>query len=191
MIRIISGSLRGRRLSTPPGHHTRPTSDRVRTALFNILGPWIHGRRVLDLFAGAGSVGIECLSRGAAHVTFVENNPLARASLSRNLVLLHLQPHALIIPTDVMSAIPTLRGHSFDLIFADPPYRHPDLLPLLAALRDAHLASPDTVCVIEHASPSPFRPHSLYEGWRCYRSSHYGKTCLAFFDLPTNIPSSP
>lgn len=193
MIRIISGSFRGRRLTTPPGFDVRPTSDRVRTALFNILGTWIVGRRVLDLFAGAGGVGFECLSRGAAHVTFVESSREARACLSRNAELLGLRQQFLIIPADAARAIPVLHGQPFDFIFADPPYRDADPLALLAALRDAQLATPDSVCVIEHAQPRLFTPDASYESWRCYRSSRYGKTCLSFFDLPSppSIPSIP
>jgi len=184
MIRIISGSLRGRRLVTPPGFDVRPTSDRVRTALFNILGRWIEGRRVLDLFAGAGGVGFECLSRGAAHATFVESHRAAHACLSHNAELLNLRQQITIIPADAARAIPSLCGQRFDFIFADPPYRDADPLALLAALRNAQLAGPDSVCVIEHAHPRLFSPRALYEQWRCYRSARYGKTCLSFFDLP-------
>jgi len=190
MIRIISGSLRGRRLITPAGFDVRPTSDRVRTALFNILGRWIEGRRVLDLFAGAGGVGFECLSRGAAHVTFVESNREARACLSHNAELLNLRQQILIIPADAARAIPSLRGQRFDFIFADPPYRGADPLALLAALHGAQLAGPDSVCVIEHALPRLFMPETAYEQWRCYRSSRYGKTCLSFFDLAAPPPVS-
>lgn len=189
MIRIISGAFRGRHLATPEGLATRPTSDRVRTALFNILGSWIVGRRVLDLFAGAGSIGFECLSRGAAHVTFVESDRQARACLSHNAQLLGVLADITVIPAEVTHAIPALRGTHFDFIYIDPPYRYADHLGLLAALRDADVATPDSVCVIEHSLPSPFVPDAVYSSWRCYRTSRYGKTCLSFFDLQSSAPA--
>ncbi len=183
MIRIISGSLRGRRLVTPPGLAVRPTSDRVRTALFNILGAWLAGRRVLDLFAGAGGVGFECLSRGAAHVTFVESSHAARACLSQNAAALGVHDRITVLPADTARAIPSLRGQTFDFIFADPPYRDADVPALLAMLHAAALAGPASVCVIEHAQPRLFAPDTCHQGWRCYRTARYGKTCLSFFDL--------
>lgn len=123
-MRVIAGRYGGRRLVAPTGVATRPTSDRVREALFSVLGPSVAGARVLDLYAGTGALGIEALSRGAATAVFVERAPAAITSLRANL-------DALAIVADVrrMQALAALRaaaagGEAYDLIFLDPPYRH-------------------------------------------------------------------
>ena len=122
-MRVVAGRLGGRRLAAPPGDATRPTSDRVREALFAILGP-LGGERVLDLYAGSGALGIEALSRGAAEATFVERSRPAVASIEANLAALELEARvergdALRFLTAAGRAGGTAR---FDLVFADPPY---------------------------------------------------------------------
>lgn len=121
MLRVVAGTHRGRRLQSPPGRSTRPTSDRVREALFSILGPRVEGAAVLDLFAGSGALGIEALSRGAASVTFVESDRRAAATIEANLAA--LGERAEIAPRD---ALDWLRrppaGSAFALVLLDPPY---------------------------------------------------------------------
>jgi 16S rRNA (guanine966-N2)-methyltransferase len=122
-MRVIAGRYGGRRLKAPPGINTRPTADRVREALFSILGDAVAGARVLDLFAGAGTLGLEALSRGAAAATFVESAPRALAALRANVEALGAD--AEIVRAD---ALRWLRGASggarqYDLVFLDPPYR--------------------------------------------------------------------
>ena len=140
-MRIVAGSFKGRRLVAPPGSATRPTSDRVREALFSVLGPWVQGARVLDLFAGSGALGLEALSRGAATAVFVDRSQRAIAAIRTNL-------EALGVDADVhrMEAHAALRAalgrrEAYDLVFLDPPYRHAaglgrklseTLLPVLA-----------------------------------------------------------
>jgi 16S rRNA (guanine966-N2)-methyltransferase len=124
-VRVVAGHLGGRRLSAPRGAATRPTSDRVREALFSILGP-LDGERVLDLFAGSGALGIESLSRGAQHAVFVERARPALAALRANLAALELGPGvAEVRPIDARAALRDARagGESYDLVFLDPPYR--------------------------------------------------------------------
>jgi 16S rRNA (guanine966-N2)-methyltransferase len=124
-VRVVAGHLGGRRLSAPRGAATRPTSDRVREALFSILGP-LDGERVLDLFAGSGALGIESLSRGAQHAVFVERARPALAALRANLAALELGPDvAEVRPIDARAALRDARasGESYDLVFLDPPYR--------------------------------------------------------------------
>jgi 16S rRNA (guanine966-N2)-methyltransferase len=119
MMRVIAGELGGRRLRSPRGTGTRPTSERVREALFSMLGD-VSGLRVLDLFAGSGSLGIEALSRGAAAATFVERSPRALAALRGNITALGLAERARVVEGDALTAL-RLPG-KYDLIFLDPPY---------------------------------------------------------------------
>ena len=118
-MRVIAGELGGRRLAAPRGASTRPTSERVREALFSMLGD-LRGLRVLDLFAGSGALGIEALSRGAAHATFVERSAPALAALRANLAALALEERSSVRAGDALAA---LRGaETYDLVFLDPPY---------------------------------------------------------------------
>ena len=122
-LRVVAGSLRGRRLETPAGESTRPTADRVREAVFNSLDAsgFIRGAKVLDLFAGSGALGIEALSRGAGEVTFIENSRPAVGVIRSNVEFLGLDGSSRIIAADVMAYLSTRRDH-FDLVLADPPY---------------------------------------------------------------------
>jgi 16S rRNA (guanine966-N2)-methyltransferase len=124
-MRVIAGSLGGRTLTAPPGRATRPTSDRVREAVFSMLGP-LHGERVLDLFAGSGALGIEALSRGAAHAVFVESDHRALTALRANLDTLGLRGgQADVRPVDARGVLKNAqaRADTYDLVFVDPPYR--------------------------------------------------------------------
>ena len=123
-MRVIAGRLGGRRLSAPSGRTTRPTSDRVREAVFSMLGP-IDGVSVLDLFAGTGALGIEALSRGAAKALFVERDAAAVAALKGNLDRFELaEPVVRVRVGDALSALRSARraGETYDLVFVDPPY---------------------------------------------------------------------
>jgi 16S rRNA (guanine966-N2)-methyltransferase len=124
-VRVVAGEFGGRRLAMPPGRSTRPTADRVREALFSMLGD-VSGLRVLDLFAGSGALGIEALSRGGASATFVENDARAAATIRRNLDSLGAQGE--VSRRDALAFLASAEGY-FDLVLADPPY---DSAPLLA-----------------------------------------------------------
>jgi len=124
-VRVIAGRFGGRTLATPPGDRTRPTSDRVREAVFSILGP-LDGERVLDLFAGTGAFGLEALSRGAGSAVFVERDGRAAAALTRNLQAMRLaRGEAVLRREEVARALreALARGETYDLAFCDPPYR--------------------------------------------------------------------
>ncbi len=124
-MRVIAGTLGGRRIAAPPGTDTRPTSDRVREALFSALGP-LGGEMVLDLFAGSGALAIEALSRGAARAVLVETDARAAAVIRRNLEALRLGPEqAILRRRDALKALRDAReaGETYDLLFLDPPYR--------------------------------------------------------------------
>jgi 16S rRNA (guanine966-N2)-methyltransferase len=125
-VRIVAGTLGGRRIGAPPGTDTRPTSDRVREALFSALGPMDGEERVLDLFAGSGALALEALSRGAAHATLVDNNARAAATIRANLDALGVDDgRAALRRRDALAALRDAReaGESYDLVFLDPPYR--------------------------------------------------------------------
>jgi 16S rRNA (guanine966-N2)-methyltransferase len=123
-MRIVAGVYGGRRLVAPPGSATRPTSDRVREALFSVLGASVEGARVLDLFAGSGALGLESLSRGAASVVFVDRAPRAIEAVRANVDALGVE--ADVRRMEARTAIRTAlaRGEAYDLVFLDPPYRH-------------------------------------------------------------------
>jgi 16S rRNA (guanine966-N2)-methyltransferase len=154
-MRIIGGKWRGRRLAAPPGSGTRPTADRVRQALFDMLlhAPWagrdlLHEAQVLDVFAGTGALGLEALSRGAAHATFIENEPAALTALRANIAAMNAQSACHILPVDALRAGP---GSAADLVFLDPPYGH-DLVPrALAHLRANNWLAADAVIIAETA----------------------------------------
>jgi 16S rRNA (guanine(966)-N(2))-methyltransferase RsmD len=188
MVRIISGTYRGHRLQTPAGTDTRPTSDRVRTALFNILGVWLKDKTVLDVYAGAGSIGFECISRGARHVTFVEQDASAAKVLHANAVMLHAEPHVRILNNSIERVLPVLAPQQFDFIFADPPYRTANLPKLLQTLQGAAVAHAQTVLVIEHARSAGLDEHAVLHGWQAYRCAAYGSTSLTFF-APCEVPA--
>jgi 16S rRNA (guanine(966)-N(2))-methyltransferase RsmD len=123
VLRVIAGRYGGRRLQAPPGAATRPTADRVREALFSILGPRVEDARVLDLFAGSGALGLEALSRGAAAATFVDSSPAAQRAIRANLAALGAE--AEVVRADALRWLRTASAgaRQYDLVFLDPPYR--------------------------------------------------------------------
>lgn len=154
MSRIIAGKFRGRRLKVPTGKNVRPTTDRMRERLFSML---THGRyppmqdaRVADIFAGTGALGLEALSRGAAHTTFVENSRETLACLRRNIDSLGVHQETKIIATKATTLPPADRA--YDFIFMDPPYRKNLLSPAFASLRSRNWLKDETVIVCELAS---------------------------------------
>jgi 16S rRNA (guanine966-N2)-methyltransferase len=152
-MRVIAGALGGRSLVAPKGHATRPTSDRVREALFSVLGD-VKGTSVLDLYAGTGALGIEALSRGASRAVFVENGRPALEALRRNLDTLDLHASSVVLSTPVLRAVRGLSSRGpFDLVFVDPPYANlAEAVQALEQLVDQHLCSDEARVVLEHAS---------------------------------------
>jgi 16S rRNA (guanine966-N2)-methyltransferase len=156
-MRVIAGSLRGRRLNAPSWPGLRPTSDKLRETIFNILAPRIAGARVLDLYAGTGALGIEALSRGAAAVTFVEHDRRAQRLIEENLARCGITDGYVIIREGVEQALERLRSTAdrFDLVLMDPPYAAaPD--PVLEAAGD--VVTDGAVVVLEHAQKRPPPP---------------------------------
>ncbi|MBW3601366.1 MAG: 16S rRNA (guanine(966)-N(2))-methyltransferase RsmD [Actinobacteria bacterium] len=151
MTRVIAGTARGRRLQVPPGGTTRPTSDRVREALFSVLGPRVPGAAVADLFAGSGGLGIEALSRGAARAVFVDADPRAAAAIRANLRATGLAGAATVVRGDADAFCARPRGHPFHLVLVDPPYTRPlgRVWSSLTALRDTGGLAPAATVVVE------------------------------------------
>ena len=156
MTRIIGGEARGRRLLTPRGDRTRPTSDRVREALFSSVEAWcgsLHGLRVLDLYAGSGAVGLEAWSRGAAAVTFVEQDRRTAAIIAANARDLGCSV-AQVVTATTLAAVSRPPAAAYDLVFLDPPYPVPtaEVELVLATLVEHGWVHPDTLVVVERAS---------------------------------------
>ena len=124
-MRVIAGSARRTQLKTLEGMDTRPTTDRIKETLFNMIAPYLYDSIFLDLFAGSGGIGIEALSRGAMESVFVEKNPKAMACVKENLQKTHFERKGMTMQMDVMTALYKLEGEKqFDYIFMDPPYNH-------------------------------------------------------------------
>lgn len=180
-MRVIAGQWKGQRLSTPAGRAVRPTADQVRTALMDTLWPWLPDARFLDLFAGAGGVGIEALSRGAREAVFVEIAPMALGSLRENLSRLGATGRARVVRQKVARAIEALRreGERFDLIFLDPPYGSALAGETLKSLADGALLAPDGVVTVQHLTKEPL-PERL-DALTAWKSRRFGETTLTFF----------
>jgi 16S rRNA (guanine966-N2)-methyltransferase len=148
-MRVIAGTLKGRRLETPVWVGLRPTSDKLRETLFNIIAPRIQGARVVDGFAGTGAVGIEALSRGAAHVTFVERDPRAVALIEANLRRCDVTDRYAIIRARFGGTEQPQGSESFDVIFLDPPYGATELLSAIDTAES--LVQAQTLLIVEHA----------------------------------------
>jgi 16S rRNA (guanine966-N2)-methyltransferase len=176
-VRVIGGELRGRPLKAPPGRSTRPTADRVREALFNLLGPVREGGRVLDLFAGSGALGIEALSRGATQAVFLESDRRARKILRENLASLELEVHSTVLGDDVLSRGSTRLEGSFDLVFADPPY-NAGVEGEIVARYGASLA-PGGVLALEQAAEAP--PPEPIAPLVIWKTRRYGGTRLTLY----------
>ena len=185
-MRIVAGAWRGRTLKAPTWEGLRPTSDRLRETLFNILGPSIAGARLLDGYAGTGAIGIEALSRGAAHVTFVERDARAVELIETNLAALAApdspgsSPSSrAIIRADFAGAALRLAGESFDLIILDPPYAHDAAAAALDAARP--LTGPPAAprVIVEHAAR--YAPPSEGGGLQLRRTVRAGDSALSFY----------
>jgi 16S rRNA (guanine(966)-N(2))-methyltransferase RsmD len=176
---VIAGALKGRKLDAPTWDGLRPTSDKLRETLFNILAPRIEGARVLDGYAGTGAVGIEAISRGASDVTFVEDDQRASALIAANLLKCGITGGYAIIRASVLQAIDRLKQHgepAFDVILLDPPYAS-DFHDALQHVGD--IVRPDGVVVLEHArrSEPPLAPGRLTR----VRDVKSGDSVLTFY----------
>lgn len=173
-VRIIGGAFRGRRLGVPTGP-TRPTADRTREAIFNLVTSRLPlaEARVLDLFAGSGALGLEALSRGAAHATFVEQGGAALGTIRKNVAALGVEARCTVVRADALRWLGSASA-PYDLILADPPYALPEL-PGLPGLT-VPLLAPDGLLVLEHGGDASFEAHPAHE-----TSRTYGQTAVSLF----------
>ncbi|MDE7311575.1 MAG: 16S rRNA (guanine(966)-N(2))-methyltransferase RsmD [Eubacterium sp.] len=156
-MRVIAGTARSLPLKSIEGRDTRPTTDRIKETLFNMLQASIAGCSFLDLFAGSGQIGLEALSRGADHAVFVENNKKACACIEENIRFTRFVPRARLLAMEAFSALRTLEGNdSFDYIFMDPPYRSGMEQEILTYLASSGLLKEDAVIIIEAALDTDF-----------------------------------
>jgi 16S rRNA (guanine966-N2)-methyltransferase len=179
-LRIIGGEFKGRKLLSVRGAHTRPTADRTREAVFNILRSGVQGAIVLDLFAGTGALGLEALSRGAQSAFFIETNKNTRSILKRNIHACSVESQATVVQWNIVKNLNCIRSvdPAFNLVFMDPPYNKHLLEPTLSNLHDSCCLNANARGIIEHspfeAVPAGLVPFELVDQRR------YGKTLVSF-----------
>jgi len=180
-MRIIAGEAKGVRLRSVPGLQVRPTTDRVKESLFQIIGPYFDGGKVLDLFAGSGSLGLEALSRGAEEAIFVDRARASVDTVRYNLRSAGLDQRGKVFRRDARAALRTLARQRarFHLIFLDPPYQERILSPILTAIAEQDLLETGGVMVAEHGKDRnlPLQVHSLVR----FRNLNYGDTVLDLY----------
>jgi 16S rRNA (guanine(966)-N(2))-methyltransferase RsmD len=185
-MRVIAGTYRSRLLTSPPGTTTRPTSDRLRETLFNILGPRIPGCRFADLYAGTGAVGIEAISRGAAHVFFAENAAPALKSLRANLSVLKIAGGFSVEDRGTTPLLQRLvkQRDPVDIIFLDPPYddseAYTQTLGFLGSPANAQILAINAIVLAEHATKG-FQPADRYGQLNLTRTYKQGDTTVSFY----------
>ena len=177
-MRVITGIARGRRLKELEGTETRPTTDRVKEGVFNVLQFDVEGRRVLDLFAGTGQMGIECLSRGAASAAFVDRRADAVRLIRDNLKTCGLTDRARVTEGDAMEFLKATR-EKYDLIFLDPPYESGLLEAAIAPIARFDILSPHGIIIAEH--PLGKTLPALSPPYRMGRSYRYGRICITLY----------
>ncbi len=157
-MRVISGKARRLVLKTIEGQDTRPTTDRIKETLFNMIQPDIAGCKFLDLFSGSGAIAIEALSRGAALAVMIEQNPKAAACIRENLKTTRLEEYAIVMNCDVIMGLERMKdkGHVFDYVFMDPPYNKEWEKQVLEFFSKTHLIRQDTVIIIEASLETSF-----------------------------------
>ncbi|HCF70573.1 MAG TPA: 16S rRNA (guanine(966)-N(2))-methyltransferase RsmD [Syntrophomonas sp.] len=181
-MRVIAGIARGRRLKAPPGDTTRPVTDMIKEALFNVWGQRVQGAAFLDLFAGSGSMGIEALSRGAQTVIFVDNNARAVAVIKDNLQNCHISEGFEVYRNDVFRAIDILqnRGAKFDIIYVDPPFTNEVIFDkVIKILDEAQILEQNGIMVIRTYKKKTL-PVSL-SNLSQYRKNDYGESVLHYY----------
>jgi 16S rRNA (guanine966-N2)-methyltransferase len=178
-MRVTGGIGKGRRLKVPPGSRVRPTSDKVKQALFNILGEKVKGASFLDLYAGTGGVGIEALSRGAEKVVFIDDSRDSLQAVKKNVEQTGFNDRAQVIPHRAETFL-RKTNERFDLVFLDPPYSLEVETPL-TLVWESGVLNPGAIVVAEHFKKQASVPQA--GGLTLYRETHYGDTVLAFYKL--------
>ncbi|MGZ4123658.1 MAG: 16S rRNA (guanine(966)-N(2))-methyltransferase RsmD [Tumebacillaceae bacterium] len=183
-MRVIAGEHKGRRLKAVPGQNTRPTTDKVKESMFNIIGPYFEGGTALDLFAGTGSLGIEAISRGMEKAVFIDSDHKALSVIRENVMTLGLKDQAEIFKIDAKRALDSLaaRGTRFDLVFLDPPYKLTGLYEeLITKLQALELVNDRAVIVAEHTADLEL-PEVIGKAVR-WRLATYGEISIDFYEI--------
>lgn len=184
MMRIITGKAKGVRLKTLEGDATRPTSERVKEAVFSMIQFDLEGREVLDLFAGSGQMGLEAVSRGAASAVLVDQSRDAVRIIEENAVKTKLMPNCTVRQSDCMDYIHRNRGKKFDIVFIDPPYASGLYRPVLQALLDADCLKPTSIIICESDTTAIFEQDSmLAQRFLVKKTSQYSKTVITVLEI--------
>ena len=179
-MRVITGSCKGRRLVTPEGLTTRPTSDMLKGVLFNTISWRVEVPAVIDLCAGSGALGIEALSRGAGYATFFESDRLAIESLKDNIEHCNLKEKSMIIPGDLLKTLPVWQPHiAPGLIFFDPPYLSDLYEPIMQMISQAKWLNSETLVIVEHHEKVILQAN--YGRLNLWKLKNYGKVKLSFY----------
>ena len=183
-MRIISGEFGGRRLKAVPGQNTRPTTDKIKESLFNILGGYFEGGVMLDMYSGSGAVAIEAVSRGMDRAFLFENNRLAQKTIEQNIEITKSPEQFHLKRQNVKQGLKTIASdpvfEPFELVFMDPPYRLQEIVKDIEQLQELNLVSPD--CVIVCEVDKEVQLPELILDFEQYKRVEYGITALVFFD---------
>lgn len=182
-MRVISGTCKGRQLKGVPGKQTRPTTDKMKETIFNVVGPFFSGGRGLDLFAGSGGLGIEALSRGLESVIFVDRDMNAIQTIKSNIATCKFTETCEVYRNDAERALKALikREIQFDLIFLDPPYRKQKLEALLHIITENQLLKEDGIIICEHSGDVTL-PHTI-GSLKQMKSGDYGTIGLSIYQM--------
>lgn len=181
-VRVISGSARGLKLNTPGDDRVRPTTDRVKESMFNIVQDWAYDSQVLDLFAGSGALGIEALSRGASQAVFCDNSLDSIKIIKSNIEKARVADRSQIVSGDFKRCLRDMeaKNQSFDMIFVDPPYYEGLFEEVLDTIRSCKILKKDGIVIVEHDAKKPI---GQVEGLEVYKEKKYGITMLTFYCL--------
>lgn len=180
-MRISGGAAKGRKLGSPKGEKVRPTSAKVREAVFNILQPVLQGARFLDLSAGTGAVGMEALSRGAVSAVFVDSDRRSVELIRANLAKLGLAASAIIVAADAGSYVKSFSGSPFDIIYFDPPYALEALEEVMALAGGGNILKPGGVMMLEHVKTR--QPADEFGRLSLRKRYRYGDTMLSYYEM--------
>ena len=181
-VRVISGSARGLKLNTPGDDRVRPTTDRVKESMFNIVQDWVYDSQVLDLFAGSGALGIEALSRGASQAVFCDNSLDSIKIIKSNIEKARVADRSQIVSGDFKRCLRDMeaKNQSFDMIFVDPPYYEGLFEEVLDTIRSCKILKKDGIVIVEHDAKKPI---GQVEGLEVYKEKKYSITMLTFYCL--------
>lgn len=180
-MRVVAGERKGMPLKTNVGSTTRPTTDKVKESIFNIIGPFFEGGIALDLFAGSGGLGIECLSRGAERAIFVEKDSRAFQTLQENIKKCRYEEVTELFRTDANRAVKALlkRDIQIDFLFMDPPYRKKEYYDLVSLLAEGGKLSKNALIVCEHAAEISLP--NVYDTFKLIREETYGSSVISIY----------